>query len=158
MRGLVTLRAVVVGDEEFLLRVFSSVHEQTFAMLDMPAEQINELLRMQFLAQQGQYRQQFPTADFDVVLLEGTAIGSMYAIRGPDEFVLIDIALLPEHRNDGIGAELVRALIDVARESAQPLQAHVRSDNPAWRLWQRLGFQEVADDGVYLQICVPAPG
>ena len=113
---------------------------------------------MQFLAQQGQYRQQFPTADFDVVMLEGTAIGSMYAIRGPDEFVLIDIALLPEHRNDGIGAELVRALIDVARESAQPLQAHVRSDNPAWRLWQRLGFQEVADDGVYLQICVPAPG
>jgi ribosomal protein S18 acetylase RimI-like enzyme len=77
-------------------------------------------------------------------------------LRGPDDFVLIDITLLPEHRNSGIGAGLVRELIVQANAAHEPLRAHVLKQNPAWRLWQRLGFHLISDDGVYLAIEVPA--
>lgn len=157
-QAAVTLRPVSASDEGFLFRVFKGVHEQTFAPLDLPAEQKDELLRMQFVAQQGQYRQQYPNADFDLILYESTEIGSLYALRGPDRFVLIDIALLPEYRNGGIGANLVQSLIAEAHASRKSLDAHVQRDNPAWRLWQRLGFEQAGDDGVYLRIRVPPPG
>lgn len=110
---------------------------------------------MQFNAQQSQYCTQYPDADFDVVMRDGEPVGYMYALRGPDAYVLIDISLLPEQRNKGVGAKLVSALIKEAQSSNEPLEAHVLRDNPAWRLWQRLGFEQVSDDGVYLHIRVP---
>jgi GNAT superfamily N-acetyltransferase len=150
------LRPICMDDDAFLFRLFCSAHEQTFASLDMPEEQIDDLLRMQFTAQQSRYRGKYPDAHFDLVLKDEVAIGTLYAMRGPEEFVLIDIALLPEQRNAGNGAQLVAALIQQANTAGKPLQAHVLKDNPAWHLWQRLGFKIVGDDGVYLQIRVPA--
>ena len=155
MRESVTLRPVCSGDEAFVFDLFRGAHEQTFASLDMPEEE-NELLRMQFIAQQSQYRGQYPDAHFDLVLKDEVAIGTLYAMRGPEEFVLIDIMLLAKHRNAGIGAKLVKKLIREANAARKPLQAHVLKTNPAWRLWRRLGFEIVADDGVYLQIRVSA--
>lgn len=111
---------------------------------------------MQFDAQQCQYHARFPGADFDIVLLRGVPVGRFYAQRGPEDFVLIDIALLPEHRNAGIGGRLVGSLIAEARGAGKPLQAHVQRENPAWRLWQRLGFEEVGNDSAYLRIQVPS--
>ena len=151
----VTLRPVCSDDEAFVFDLFRSAHKQTFASLDIPEEE-NELLRMQFIAQQSQYRGQYPDAHFDLVLKDEVAIGTLYAMRGPEEFVLIDIVLLPEQRNAGIGAQLVAPLIQQALAAGRPLKAHVHRDNPAWHLWQRLGFEMVGDEGVYLQIRVPA--
>jgi GNAT superfamily N-acetyltransferase len=143
-------------DEAFLFSLFCSVREETFAALDVRAEQREQLLQIQFDAQGHQYRSQYPNADFDLVLCDGNPIGSLYALRGPDEFVLIDIALLPEHRNCGIGAKLVETLIRQANDFNKPLEAHVLRDNPAWHLWQRLGFEEVSDNGIYMRIRAPA--
>jgi ribosomal protein S18 acetylase RimI-like enzyme len=156
MRASVTLRPVCSDDESFLLNLYRSVHEQTFSSLDMSVEQKTELLRMQFNAQQTQYRSQFPIAKFDVILSNEKPIGSLFTLRGPEEFVLIDISLLPEHRNGGIGGRLVTSLIQQANDARKPLQAHVLKNNPAWHLWQRLGFEEVDEDGMYLKITVPA--
>jgi ribosomal protein S18 acetylase RimI-like enzyme len=153
----VTLRPVCDDDTDLLFRIFKSVNEPTFAALEMPSEQKDDLLNMQFVAQLGQYRQQYPSADYQVILVAGTEAGSMYTQRGPTEWVLIDIALLPEFRDQGIGSDLVRSLISEAHASSSQLDAHVRVDNPAWRLWQRLGFEAVYNDGVYLRIRVPGP-
>jgi ribosomal protein S18 acetylase RimI-like enzyme len=155
MQELITLRPVSGHDESFLFHVFRYLHEPSFASLQIPAEQKTGLLQMQFNAQQSQYCAQYPDADFDIVLRDGEPVGYMYALRGPDAYVLIDISLLPEQRNKGVGARLVSALIKEAQSSNEPLEAHVLRDNPAWRLWQRLGFEQVGDDGVHLQIRVP---
>ena len=125
-------------------------------MLDLTLDQKDKLTRMQFRAQQYQYRSLYPHADFDLVLIDSEAIGNLYVQRGPHEFVLIDISLLPGHRNSGIGAGLVRKIIVDAKKAGRPLQAHVLKHNPAWRLWQRLGFHLVSDDGIYLRIEVSA--
>jgi ribosomal protein S18 acetylase RimI-like enzyme len=156
MQEPLTLRPICMDDDAFLFRLFCSTHEQNFASLDMPEEQKDDLLRMQFTAQQSQYRGQYPNADFDLVLQDAVPIGSITALRGADKFVLIDITLLREHRNAGIGTQLVTLLIQQALAAGKPLDAHVERNNPAWRLWRRLGFEVVDDDGVYLRIRVPA--
>lgn len=152
----ITLRPVGADDETFLFDLFCGEQALRFAALDLSTEQKDQLLRLQFLARDRQYRAQYPAADFDLVLHNANPIGNFFVQRGPDEFVLIDITLLPEQRNSGIGTDLVRDLIEVAKAAGKPLHAHVLKDNPAWQLWQRLGFCHVHDDGIYRRIEVPA--
>jgi len=138
-----SLRPVVSDDSEFLFQVFRLSHG---AGLD------EQLVRLQLQARNDQYSSQYPGADHDVIVSGDESIGYLYALRGPDAFALIDIALLPEYQGTGIGTQLVSELIELARAVNKPLCAHVLKHSPAWRLWQRLGFRQVSDDGIYLGI------
>jgi ribosomal protein S18 acetylase RimI-like enzyme len=155
MRDL-SLRPAAPQDEALLFQLFCESREEMIAALPLAPEQKLELLRLQFDNRQAQYREQYPDGDFDVVMEDGEVIGNLYALRDSAAYVLIDIALAAEFRNRGIGAQLVSALINEAQGEGAALRAHVEKDNSAWRLWQRLGFRAVGDDGVYLQIEVPA--
>jgi ribosomal protein S18 acetylase RimI-like enzyme len=61
----------------------------------------------------------------------------------------MDIALLPEHRNQGIGGKLVRDVMNEAAAIGLKVSLHVESYNPAQRLYRRLGFVEAGESGVY---------
>jgi ribosomal protein S18 acetylase RimI-like enzyme len=104
---------------------------------------------MQFAAQYQQYRTMYPEARFDVILLDDRPIGRLYVARREDEILLIDIALLPEYRNAGIGTRLLRDLLAEAAQAGKPVRGHVQKGNPAQRLYERLGFVRMADRGVY---------
>jgi GNAT superfamily N-acetyltransferase len=107
-------------------------------------------LRMQFEAQHTFYQKQYPQAEFDVVLVAGQAAGRLYLDRRPDEFRVIDIALLPEFRGRGIGGALMNDVMTEARVAGVPVRIHVERFNPARRLYDRLKFREIADKGVYI--------
>ena len=63
---------------------------------------------------------------------------------------IVDIALLPDYCNRGIGTSLLRGLQSEAAAAGKPLRIHVERFNPALRLYERLGFHPIADRGVYL--------
>ena len=155
MQVSATLRPVCTDDKEFLFAAFCNERAHNFELLSATRDQKEQLLRMQYEAQQRGYRGQFPDANFDVVLIDGVPAGNLFAQRGPDDFTLIDIALLPEHRNRGIATKLIQDLIADACAAGRVLRAHVQKDNPARYLWQRLGFRIVGDDGVYLELEIP---
>jgi ribosomal protein S18 acetylase RimI-like enzyme len=70
---------------------------------------------------------------------------------------LIDIAVLGEHRNQGIGAALIRELQGECEMQGLTLRLQVLRGNPAIRLYQRLGFVQSGADPMYLQMeWVPA--
>ena len=50
----------------------------------------------------------------------------------------------------GIGTWLLRHLQAEAQASSRPLRIHVERFNPALRLYERLGFRDIEDKGVYL--------
>jgi ribosomal protein S18 acetylase RimI-like enzyme len=138
------------ADREFLLRVYASTREHELASLAWSDQQRAQFLAMQFDVQDRSWRQQRPGACFDVVLIDGVPAGRLYVDRTPEEIVIVDIALLPEFCGRGIGSELLRSLLDEADASALPLRLHVAAGNPALRLYRRLGFVHVAEDGVYI--------
>ena len=119
------------------------------SVVDWPEAQKSAFLAMQFDAQHRYYREQFSTADYLVVERDGEAIGRIYLDRRADELRLIDIALIPEARNQGLGKALLLDLLDEGRASALPVRIHVERFNPAMRLYLRLGFMPIEDQGVY---------
>ena len=107
-------------------------------------------LQMQFDAQHRFYMEQFANADYQVVLVDGTPAGRLYLDRRADEIRIVDIALLPAHRGRGVGGRLMGRVLDEAASKGLAVRIHVERNNPALRLYRRLGFTQVEDQGVYL--------
>jgi len=137
------------ADRPFLCALYASTRENEMRLLDWTEEQKNSFLTQQFDAQHHYYHEQFSAADFLVVEREGKAIGRIYLDRRPDELRLIDIALIPEVRNRGLGKALLLDLLDEGQATSLPVRIHVEQFNPAMRLYLRLGFKTVEDQGVY---------
>ncbi len=163
MDKAITLRPIEPDDEEFLYRVYAGTREVELAQVDWDAGHKEAFLRMQFTAQHQYYQEHYAGAAFQVILADGRPAGRLYVARWPDEIRIVDIALLPEHRNAGIGTALLRDLLAESARAGKPVSIHVERFNPALRLYERLGFTSIADKGVYLLLeCSPerhnAPG
>lgn len=146
----VTLRPVAPGDEAFLRRVYGSTRAEELALTDWDDARKEAFVAMQFAAQGRYYAEHYAGANFQVILADGEPAGRLYVARLPDTLRIVDIALLPEHRNRGIGTALLRDLLATGARDGLPVSIHVERFNPALRLYHRLGFRAVADRGVYL--------
>jgi ribosomal protein S18 acetylase RimI-like enzyme len=144
----VTLRAVAPGDEAFLLKVYASIRADELAQVPWSHEQREAFLKMQFDAQQLHYRKHNPQATHDLILLDAQPIGRLYVARRESEIRILDITILPEYRNRGIGTPLIKDLMAQAAQTARPLSIYVESFNPSYRLFTRLGFSKVEEDGI----------
>jgi ribosomal protein S18 acetylase RimI-like enzyme len=67
-----------------------------------------------------------------------------------DETPELSIAMLPGYRGKGIGTELLSALFATAQTQYKAICLSVSIDNPAARLYQRLGFEVVGKEDTSL--------
>lgn len=118
-------------------------------LVDWTGEQKRDFLAMQFNAQRGHYRQHYPDARYDVIERDDIAIGRLYVAEQSREFILMDITLVPASRGSGLGTQLCRAVMDEAAQKGKIVSLHVEDENPARRLYDRLGFVEVAEVTFY---------
>jgi len=146
----INLSAIEVGDEAFLFSVYASTRTDEMARVDWNSEQQEAFLRMQFRAQSQFYVENYPGAEFQVITLNDQPIGRLYVHRRADEIRIMDIALLPEFRGQGIGSTLLQNILEQGKNLNLPVTIHVEQFNPAIRLYQRMGFQPKEDKGVYL--------
>ena len=145
----VTFRPARPDDEPFLYQLYCGTRNEDIAAAELSAPQQEVLLKMQYLAQQHSYKAQYPKADHDIILLDGRPIGRVMVERGPAANLGVDIALLPEYRSTGIGGAIIQDLLDEAREAGKPFRIHVVKSNRAKRLYDRLGFTEIAETGTH---------
>ncbi len=153
----VALRSVRAGDEAFLLRVFASTRERELALVPWDDAAKEAFVRMQFTAQDTDYRRNYPDATFDVVLVDGAPAGRLYVDRREREIGIVDVALLPGFRGRGIGTALLGSVLDEGQRSGRAVQIHVERANPAQRLYRRLGFEFAADGEIYVLMRWTAP-
>ena len=145
----VSLRPIRPDDEAFLYEVYASTRLDELAVVDWDEAQKAAFLHMQFAAQHTYYQEHYVGADFLVILVDDHPAGRLYVARWDEEMCLMDIALLPAYRNAGIGSALLHALMAEAAQAGKPVRIHVEKQNPALRLYTRLGFRPIADRGVY---------
>ena len=143
------LRPICNDDLDFLYQVYASTREDELAPLPWTDSQKRTFLQMQFNAQHHYYQEQFAEASYQVILQDEQPVGRLYVDRGSDEIRIIDIALLSAARNQRIGSFLLQQILDEATLSGKRVVLHVEKNNPALRLYQRLGFQVKEDKGVY---------
>jgi ribosomal protein S18 acetylase RimI-like enzyme len=144
-----SFRRITDADLPFLYGVYASTRADELAPVPWTDAQKAAFLTQQFNAQHTDYRRNYPDADWLVIMQAGEGIGRLYVRRTAREHHVIDIALLPEHRGRGLGAAMMRDLQDEAAAAGKPLSIHVEKFNPALRLYRRLGFETVEDQGVY---------
>jgi len=147
--GMITLRPITPEDQGFLYQVYASTREEELAPLGWDEAQQEAFLEMQFRAQHTFYQGQFRGAQFDIVLLNKEPIGRLYVDRREDEIRIVDIALLPAHRNRGIGSALLRDILAEGQRDGLPVRIHVEYFNRALHLYERLGFRQISETGVY---------
>lgn len=149
---LVSLRLATSDDEPFLLRLFGSTRIDEFKFLDADAAQLEALIKMQFNLQRQQYEAGYPDAEHNIILYDGQLSGRIFIDEGEREITLVDVALLPEYRNNGVGRYLLDQLLDRAAAARKPIRLHVAKANPARRLYERVGFSIVDEDGMYFEM------
>ncbi len=132
------LRPERLDDEGFRLRLFRAVRGALFAGLDPP---VAELLSRQMMAGQVlTYAARYPQAASFIIECDGAPCGRILIDRAASAITLVDISLLPERQGRGIGARLLAELQQEAAGTCAKLRLNVAADNPARRLYERLGF------------------
>jgi ribosomal protein S18 acetylase RimI-like enzyme len=145
----VALRAVTDADRDFLVGVYGSTRDEELSQVVWPDGQREAFVRMQFEAQDTDYRARNPHGTFDVIEVGGRPAGRLYVDRRPGEIRIVDIALLPEFRAGGVGEHLIGLLQQEAAASECILSIHVEVHNRAAGLYDRLGFTVASERGVY---------
>ena len=146
----VELRDERIDDEPFVADLYAETRHTELAPVPWNETQKHFFLRSQFALQRDYYRQHYKGAEFLVIVERDTPIGRIYLHQGHDEIRLMEIALIQQRQGCGIGTRLVGALGELANDDDCELTLHVERDNPAVRLYQRLGFTLREERGVNL--------
>ncbi len=133
-------------DEVFLFEVFKSTKMEEFIPMNMPEEQLEMLLHMQFRAQQMSYRSHYPSAHHGIITIDGQQAGYIITYQLGDEIRLVFIALLPDFRNQGHGTSILEQL----KHKATVISLQVAEHNPARQLYRKLGFTEQSQATPYV--------
>jgi len=148
----IRLRPATFDDEDFLLEVYKSSRGDDLRELGWSEDRIREFLRMQYEAQQRFFDSEYSQANNQIILLEDRPVGRMFVDRREHEIRCLDVALLPEYRNAGMGTFLLRQLQDEARRASKPLRLQIIRFNRAVNLFERLGFMRTSETGMHFQM------
>ncbi len=107
-------------------------------------------VRWQFEMQRREYDARFPDARYEVIVVDGRPAGRIWVGSDDEQLHLLDIALLKEFQNRGVGTVLLRRLMDEAAGANKFLRHMVFAlNNDAHRFYERLGFVVIEDLGGY---------
>lgn len=93
----------------------------------------------------------------DRVILDDSSVsvGRLILARTGDELRVVEIGLFPEHRGRGLGGAVLADVFATARAEGRVVRGTVRRDNPARRLYARLGMQVEAEHDLDVALIVP---
>ena len=144
-----TLRRITESDLPFLLEVYAAARAEELAQVSWSEAEKRAFLTSQFNAQHHHYHTYYKTASFDVVEQNNQPIGRFYVDRWANEIRIVDIALLPAYRNQGLGSHLLQQILAEGQTTHKTVSIHVEKYNPAYHLYSCLGFQKIGETGVY---------
>ncbi len=152
-RGSFTLRPERPDDADFLYALFRSHALPTVAAMPVDDAMKESLLRMQFRSQTATYRAQYPSARFDILERERTPFGRLIVYESGGIATFVDFVLLPELRGVGLGATVIRRVLDWVAERCASVRLSILWNNePSLRMTRRLGFVQIGETPPYVEM------
>ncbi len=109
-------------------------------------------------AQERFFRQHFTPASIDVILVDGTRAGLLNVEREPDALFLANIQIHADFQNQGLGAAVVRTVLDSGAALDLPVRLQVLKANVRARdFYLRLGFVLSGETLTHFLMRHPAP-
>jgi len=152
----IAVRPEQAADEPFLLELYASTSKEALDACGRPPGLRADFLKMQFQASRA-YHRTFPDPEFQIVLVDNENAGRLVVSRSPDELLILDIALMPERRNAGIGTALLQRVFGEAAATHKPIHVNVFKGNRARCFFERLGFVNIGETDSHLKLEWRAP-
>lgn len=137
----ISLRPQTEADEAFLKELYASVRWAEMAPTGWPDGLKHAFLEQQRNLQTQHYLSHYAGLWRGIVLCADKPVGRLYLWRNGDDLRIVELSLLAAYRQRGVGSRLLRAVQDEAGGSGARASLHVDENNPARRLYQRLGFR-----------------
>jgi GNAT superfamily N-acetyltransferase len=148
----ISTRPVTPEDDQFLRQVYKSSRGDDLRELDWDEDRINEFLEMQYDAERKFFENDYRKASDQIVALDGQPAGRLMVERREHEIRCVDLSLLPEHRNQGVGTFIITTLQSEATAAGLPLRLQVIRFNRAVNLFERMGFVRTSETGTHFQM------
>ncbi len=145
---MINLRAIYQEDLPRLLEIYASTRAEELAMVpDWSDADKTVFVNQQFFAQHQYYSEHYQGAELQMIELNGEAIGRLYVHwhYSTEEVRIMDIAILPIFRSQGIGSQLIQQVMKKGADLGKSVSIHVEYNNPAMKLYERLGFHKVGE-------------
>jgi ribosomal protein S18 acetylase RimI-like enzyme len=152
LNNSLTLRPATAEDAAFLLELYQSSRGEDLRELGWDEARILEFLRMQYEAQKTFEAQDYAQAKDQVILSSGERAGRLLVHSREHELRCVDLALLPQFRNRGLGTLILRRLQSDAVSAKKPLRLQVIRYSRAVSLFERLGFIRTSESGTHFQM------
>jgi ribosomal protein S18 acetylase RimI-like enzyme len=94
--------------------------------------------------QEAQFANLWRLDDTKIITLKGDDIGWVEFRRTGDEVFLKQLYITPKRQRQGIGSQVIRLLNEQAR-TAKSMALFVLKNNPAFRFYQRHGFEVIRE-------------
>jgi len=143
------LRPALPADVDFEHFLYASTRDD---LRPLGPEVFDGLVGMQFRAQTMSIRLDHPQADHKIVIVEEAPAGRLIIDETGEQIKVIDVALLPEYRGQGIGTSLLRGVVAQADRMGRAIALHVEKQSRAVRLYERLGFLISGESGLYFEM------
>lgn len=151
--GALTLRPETPDDLQFRFDLFVRSRPPEWDQVQLPLDQLTQVMNHQFWAQTNTYLARFPEARFDIVELDGERIGRIVVNRPGDRIHIVDQAIVPTLRGQGLGTAIMRQLMDEAAAESLFMTLKVSNANdPSMRLYSRLGFEVLTESLEYIEM------
>ena len=139
-------------DEIAFRRLYAEVRTPELNVTRWPAAERQAFCDSQYTLQDQHYRRHY--ADFEpwTISQHDVVIGRLYLATFDGMLVLMDITIAVSNRGKGLGSYLLRDVILQADKQEREMRLHVEPDNPARRLYRRLGFVETGEVGIYQEM------
>ena len=149
IRRRISLRpALMPDDEPFLQELYASTRDDLNGII--PDEsQMRQLLMVQYNGQKATYSAEFPNATDQIVMLDGEPVGRLMLDHRRDSIHGVDIAIMKSERNRGVGTGVLEVLFEECTKRGIYFSLNVAKNNPAMRLYERLGCRIAEDNGTH---------
>jgi ribosomal protein S18 acetylase RimI-like enzyme len=96
--------------------------------------------------QRARFAAQWKREEVRIISLDGKDVGWLQVVELPTEIRLQKFFVSPQYQRSGIGLEILSNLLATWRSTGKKIVLRVLKNNPARRLYERLGFSVVAEE------------
>lgn len=151
-KGKINFRPITEKDESILYDIFLSSRPDLYQLVLTNDSFSTNLIKQQFELSQS-YMNKDELSSRYLISYEDEVAGKVFLRHGDTVDEIASIALLPKYRNMGIGSYVIEKIINNATENKKKIKLQVAWYNDdAKRLYKRLGFKEIRNHGVYVDM------
>jgi ribosomal protein S18 acetylase RimI-like enzyme len=132
----ITLRPALPADYRFVLNLYVETIKPLATVWMEWVDQDEE----------AQFANLWRPADTRIIVLNGQEdIGWVEFRWTGDELFLKQLYITPKHQRQGVGSQVMRLLLEERRGTAKSMALFVLKNNPAYRFYERHGFEVVRE-------------